>query len=236
MATSLIVHRPTWRLVDRYIAISQVVADFLISTGIPSERITVRHNVVPDPGSARPLGTGFLFAARLRAEKGINVLLDAWKRATLRHHGHLVILGDGPDRAVVSRAAAEDSRIEWRGNVALEEVGRLMSEAAVVVAPSLFDEPFGLTVVEALANGRPVIVGNRGAPASYLSPDAGWVVNVDPASLAAALEEADTAPLPERSAAARRCYEANFSPDVALRRLLDIYESTLRDRRAAPLR
>jgi glycosyltransferase involved in cell wall biosynthesis len=236
MATSLIVHRPTWRLVDRFIAISQVVADFLISTGIPAERITVRHNVVPDAGPPATVGTGFLFAARLRAEKGIHVLLDAWRRAPLRHHGRLVILGDGPDRAVVSRAVADDSRIEWRGNVALEDVGRFMREAAVVVAPSLFDEPFGLTVVEALANGRPVIVGNRGAPASYLSPDAGWVTNVDPASLAAALEEADRAPLSERSVAARRCYEANFSPDVALRRLLDIYESTLRDRRATPLR
>lgn len=70
MATTLAVHRPTWRSVDRFIALTSAVADHLRDYGIPDERIVVKPNAVPDPGTPTPVGDGFLFMGRLSPEKG----------------------------------------------------------------------------------------------------------------------------------------------------------------------
>ena len=61
MATALTVHRPTWRSVDGYLALTDAIKDHLLGYGIPADRITVKPNAIPDPGRPTPLGEGFLF-------------------------------------------------------------------------------------------------------------------------------------------------------------------------------
>jgi glycosyltransferase involved in cell wall biosynthesis len=53
MAATLAMHRPTWRSVDRYIALTAAVADHLREYGIGADRITVKPNSIPDPGPPR---------------------------------------------------------------------------------------------------------------------------------------------------------------------------------------
>jgi glycosyltransferase involved in cell wall biosynthesis len=65
MATTLAVHRGTWRSDDHYVALTDRIAEHLRDYGIPAERITVRPNGIPDPGPSGGTGEGFLFAARL---------------------------------------------------------------------------------------------------------------------------------------------------------------------------
>ncbi|MGH3680141.1 MAG: glycosyltransferase, partial [Natronosporangium sp.] len=81
MAVTLAAHRPTWRSVDRFVALTAGIAEHLQSYGVPAERIVVKPNAVADPGPPAPLGDGFLFASgRLAPEKGLGLLLDAWAR------------------------------------------------------------------------------------------------------------------------------------------------------------
>ncbi|MDB5225516.1 MAG: hypothetical protein JWL87_468 [Candidatus Adlerbacteria bacterium] len=54
-------------------------------------------------------------------------------------------------------------RIKWVGEVDEEERNRLMSRASAFLHPVVFREPFGLTLIEAMACGCPVIAFNRGA-------------------------------------------------------------------------
>src|SRR5262245_21349521 len=74
MATTLAVHRGTWRSVDQYIALTDRIAEHLTEFGIPAERISVKPNAIADPGPPAPTGDGFLFAARLSPEKGLDLL------------------------------------------------------------------------------------------------------------------------------------------------------------------
>ena len=96
MAVTLAAHRPTWRSVDRYIALTTGIAEHLRGYEIPPERIVVKPNAIPDPGPPAPLGDGFLFASgRLAPEKGLGLLLDAWQRHPDGTLGTLRIAGDG---------------------------------------------------------------------------------------------------------------------------------------------
>ncbi|HEY2793002.1 MAG TPA: glycosyltransferase [Micromonosporaceae bacterium] len=223
MATTLAVHRDTWRSVDRFIALTTSIADYLREFGTPDDRISIKPNASPDPGPPAPIGDGFLFAGRLSAEKGLGLLLDAWRRHPAGSLGTLRILGDGPLRDVATAAAAERSDIDYHGPTDTQGVRAAMRTTAVVVLPSVWHEVFSGVIIEALANGRPVLGTDLGGT-PYAIGDAGWTTPATVDALAAALPLA-AAEAPAKAHAARMRYEQTFTPKIVLSQLLSIYDS-----------
>jgi glycosyltransferase involved in cell wall biosynthesis len=227
MATTLAVHRPTWRSVDAYIALTGAIAGHLRDYGIPAERIVVKPNGIPDPGPSTPPGAGFLYAARLSPEKGLGLLLDAWQRHPDGSLGTLRIAGDGELRPLAEQAAAHRDDVTYLGVLDRDAMTAARLAAGVVLAVPTWDDVLPTVVLEALACGRPVLGTAVGGIPYLLGTDdpataAGWVVEPDPAALAAAL------PTARESAAglgpaARNRYLATFHPDVVTRQLLDVY-------------
>ncbi|HEY1485518.1 MAG TPA: glycosyltransferase [Micromonosporaceae bacterium] len=226
MATTLAVHRETWRSVDRFVALTSSIADYLREFGIPDDRITIKPNAAPDPGPPAPLGDGFLFVGRLSAEKGLDLLLDAWHRHPEGSLGGLRIVGDGPLREVATAAAAGRADIDYLGPTDSAGVRAAMRSTSVVVLPSVWHEVFSGVIVEALANGRPVL-GTALGGTPYAIGDAGWTVPATPEAFAAALPVA-AAEAPARAALARPRYEQTFTPKIVLDRLLSIYQDVAR--------
>ena len=102
-----------------------------------------------------------LFIGRLSKDKGIDLILDALKQYD--QPVQLTVLGlDGPLRGEVERAAARDARIRIEPPVPYEKVHRFFQENDLILCPSSWDEPFGLTVLEARIHGKPVLTTNRG--------------------------------------------------------------------------
>lgn len=224
MAVTLAAHRPTYRSVDRYLALTGAVAEHLRGYGIPAERIVVKPNAVPDPGAPAPPGDGFLFASgRLAPEKGVGLLLQAWTRHPDGALGTLRIAGDGEQRSLVEQAAAARSDVVYLGSLDRDGVRKALAESAVVVAAPLWHDVLPTVVIEALAAGRPVL-GTALGGVPYLVGDAGWVVEPAAEALAAALPGA-AAGAGQRSAAARLRYERTFHPEVVTRQLLDVYSA-----------
>ncbi|MGC4797544.1 glycosyltransferase [Micromonospora saelicesensis] len=157
MATTLAVHRGTWRSVDRYIALTSAIADHLRDYGIPDERIVVKPNSVPDPGRPVPLGDGFLYMARLSPEKGVDLLLDAWRRHPVGALGTLRIAGDGELRPLVEAAAAERPDVVYLGQLDRAGVQAAVEASAVVIVAAMWHDVLPTVIIEALANGRPVL-------------------------------------------------------------------------------
>ncbi|GAB2951486.1 glycosyltransferase family 4 protein [Micromonospora polyrhachis] len=232
MATTLAVHRPTWRSVDRFIALTSAVAAHLRDYGISDDRIVVKPNAIPDPGQPAPLGDGFLFMGRLSPEKGLGLLLDAWRQHPVGSLGPLRIAGDGELRSLAEAAAAERSDVVFLGPQDRSGVRKALDDSAVVIAASTWHDVLPTVVIEALASGRPVLGTALGGIPYLVGADdpasaAGWVVPADPAALAAALPTARAgattlAPL------ARARYERTFHPDVVTRQLLDVYAGVRR--------
>lgn len=221
MATALAVHRSTWRSVDRYLALTDSMADHLIDYGIPDERITVKPNAVDDPGAPAPIGTGFLFASRLSGEKGLRLVLEAWSRRAEGTLGTLRIAGDGPLRSVAEAAAAARPDVVYLGPQDRAGVLAAMRDTSVVIAASTWDDVLPTVVIEALASGRPVL-GTRMGGIPYLIGDAGWVVPPDLDGLSAALPVAASG-ASGLAVAARARYETTFTPELLTKRLIDVY-------------
>jgi glycosyltransferase involved in cell wall biosynthesis len=227
MTGTLAVHRPTWQLVDRFLPVTPFMATHLREAGIPDERITPKPNTVPDPGRPGPPGTGLLFAGRLVEEKGVRLLLAAWERGDGGALGRLVIVGDGPLRPEVERAARTVPGISYHGPVPSERVDELMREAAVVAVPSLWFEGFPMTVLEAYARARPVVATAIGSVGTVVDDEVGWRASSSPADLDAVLRAIEPAEVARRGAAARARYEAEFAPKVVTEKLIGIYTDVI---------
>jgi glycosyltransferase involved in cell wall biosynthesis len=235
--------RGTWHeCVDRFVAPSEFTRRKLAAAGLPAERIVVKPNPVADPGPPGPPGRGGLYAGRLSPEKGVGLLLDAWRR--LPGAPPLAIAGDGPEAGRLRERASGIPGVRFLGEVSRERVASLLTGAAFAVAPSVWYEVFPVAVAEAMAAGRAVVASDAGALAELVEHGATGLLfrSGDAESLAGAcrslLDDAGLAAALGREARAR--YEDELAPEPGTRRLLELYAEVLaassRANRPAPRR
>ena len=159
----LTVHRMigTWeRNVDAFITNTDFARQVLVGAGVPAERMHVKPNFVyPDPGAGSG-GPAALFVGRLSPEKGILTVLRAWTKLS---GIPLRVIGDGPSRPEVERAARYGLPVQYDGKLPLSLVYEAMRKAHCLIFPSELYETFGRVAVEAFACGTPVIASGHGA-------------------------------------------------------------------------
>lgn len=173
VATLLTTHRllQTWKYqVDAYIALTEFARDKFIQGGLPPAKVFVKPNFVdPDPGMGEGKGGYALFVGRLSEEKGVDLLLTAWKQIGAKIP--LKIVGDGPLAPQVAASVAQTPNIIWLGRKPMDDVYALMKEASFLVFPSKWYEGLPRTVIESFAVGTPVIAANLGSMSSLIIPN-----------------------------------------------------------------
>ncbi|MFI1715886.1 glycosyltransferase involved in cell wall biosynthesis [Streptomyces sp. PanSC19] len=235
LAVSLSVNRRRWWSgVERFFCISAAQRDLLVQSGMPAERLAVKHNFVPDPGACRT-GTGehLLFLGRLAEPKGVRLLMAAWDELAADGGAGvpLVLAGAGPlEREVAAWADGRDD-VRYVGLYDPEECRRAVERSVAVVAPSLARETFGLVVAEAMAAGVPAVAAGHGAFVELVDEGVTGLLHRpgEASSLADRLRRITAAPARNREMglAARRRYEQRFSPAVGLERLLEEYRTAI---------
>lgn len=239
------------------ITVSHAMEDELLSLGVPAEKIRVVYNGVDtakyDPARVPPasvrafrerLGVGcdplILFIGRLTRVKGADVLLRAFGMVLQEvPTAHLLVIGVGEMEAEVGRLAGEirEGRVHLEFSF-LPEEERILSYAAadVCVFPSTY-EPFGIVCTEAMAMGKPVVVGARGTSGmrEQVVPSGegicGFHINpYDPADIATytalVLRDPELRDLMGRNGRARAV--SLFSWDRAARETASVYEAAVR--------
>ena len=173
----------------------------------------VRHGFAPDrvralpayrpaqPASQSQIDPGphdvstLLFLGRMDRLKGCHLLMDALPIVQVRLGSRLrlVIAGDGPDRTHCEERAARvrssQIEVEFRGWVDAAGRAQALAETDVVVLPSLWPEPYGLSGLEAAATGVPVAAFRVGGIPEWLHEGIGRTAPADPPT-AAGLAEA----------------------------------------------
>lgn len=150
----------TWHeKVDCFICLTEYSKSEFVQGGFPAHKMVVKPNFI-DTGAPAP-GTGrhdaALFVGRLSKEKGVSTLLSAWSGMSLP----LLVVGEGPLSQTARACGLEN--VTFLGAQPRQEVMALMQRARFLVMPSEGFETFGLVIVEAFANGLPVVASRLGS-------------------------------------------------------------------------
>lgn len=150
-----------------WISISQRQKDIHASLGIPRDKIEVIPHFFETEDPPLPPGSSesILFLGRLSPEKGVAQLIEAWSLLKIRGKQRLIIAGDGPEKAALERLASKlnAKNVEFTGFVDRTEQATIWKECRASVVPSIWEEPFGMVVLEAWSKGRTVIANRIGA-------------------------------------------------------------------------
>ncbi|REJ08023.1 glycosyltransferase [Microbacterium bovistercoris] len=159
-------YRVVERMLDAEISISHAVAGTI---GVPS---TVVHPGVPDvPAPAQPRTRSVLMAQRLQPEKDSELGVRAFAASGIADDGWtLDIAGRGPQRERLQQLAAQLGVAESVRLLGFrDDLPELMSRAGMLLASAPF-EHFGLTVLEAMSAGLPVVATDAAGHAEMLAP------------------------------------------------------------------
>jgi glycosyltransferase involved in cell wall biosynthesis len=208
-----------------------------------------------------------LFVGRLCPEKGVHVLLAAMQEIARSHpqaslslvgpvdlspkeyvdpHGRDPVLNGlaryyshpGAYEALIRRHLSGLTRAVLHGRVANSQICSHYAHAGIFVFPSLWHEPFGIPVIEAMAAGLPVVATRGGAlPEVVVDGETGILVERgDREGLAAAIAKllADPSLRQRMGAAGRKRVEQLFTWEHSIARLEELYGGTLPGAARAP--
>jgi len=169
ITTGLKLSSPLLRHVDKYIAVSSAVKDAsrgetdsankieVLSTFI-SKTVLDEANQVERPAFLPPEDNYILFVGKESALKGLDVLLEAYQSQGLSELAPLVLILSGPGDPTRKFPPG----VTVARNVPHPQVMGGWKHCAVGVAPSVWPEPFGQVIVEAMACGKPVVASAIG--------------------------------------------------------------------------
>lgn len=195
--------------------------------------LTVVHNGVDAPGPTKaPFSDGkvnILYCGRLHPEKGPEILLEAFAKLN-RPDVTLSVAGTG-DTAYVDALKEKASslgigdRVKWLGFV--DDIYGCISGADICVAPTVAPESFGLSIVEYMSQGRPVVTTDNGAQPEIIAPgvDGILVKPGDPAALADALDKllSDRERAKAMGTEARKTYLTRFTASSFTNQIMKLY-------------
>ena len=160
-----------------------------------------------------------VWTGRIIPDKGTHLAIEAAKKAKI----HLVIAGPISDRQYFETKIEPHlgRGVEYVGHLGQEELVALLQSAAVTLCTPVWDEPFGLVVIESLACGTPVVAFDRGAMSEILDCQTGVIVPPN-----------DTDALAEGIKRAKRCSRYScrksalerFSLETMINRYLQVFE------------
>jgi len=209
------------------IAVSEEARRY-VAASCPGDYAVVPNGVAPvssrTAGAPRDTPPHVLFVGRPEPRKGLPVLLDAF--ASVDGSARLDLVGPSGDFG---------DRVAAHGRVDDARRAALLREAAVLCAPSLRAESFGVILVEAMAAGVPVVASDLPAYRAVLPPECGVLV---PPGDAQALSTALSGLLADRGLRARM---SAAGPAAAERygwqhvgaRIVELYEQALARRNRA---
>jgi glycosyltransferase involved in cell wall biosynthesis len=178
--------------VDAFLPVSKYYRDFMPGyLGVPNEKMRLvplginLEGYAPRPHRSEPFTIGYF--ARVAPEKGLHVLIDAYRRFRARPGigesrlvaaGYLAPEHQGYLESALAdlRAWGIDAQFEYRGEV--DRAGKIafLQSLAVLSVPATYEEPKGIFLLEAMANGVPVVQPRRGAFPEIIEATGGGII------------------------------------------------------------
>jgi len=229
LSSMLVWHRAigTYRdKVTRYIALNEFCRCKFVAAGLPADRVAIKPNFV-EAAVPRDLNrNGFLFAGRLSAEKGLDVLAKAIDLAPTTETS---IAGDGPDADQFNGLVGA----RLLGRLSSEALRQKMNESVALIVPSIWYETFGMVVLEAFSVATPVIASRIGVLPSLVK-DGETGLLFEPGNSRELADKmrwalANQNKMKEMGHNARALFEAEYSAGSNYQRLIAIYTDAIHE-------
>ncbi len=177
--------------------------------------------------NAAPKGDYFTWIGRIDPVKGLHEAIAAVKKAGAKFYfaGSVDKFKPGSEEYFEQeiKPHVDGKQIKYFGPADVKMKNELVGNAKAFLNPVLWDEPFGLVMVESMAMGTPVIAYKRGSiPELIKDSVTGYIVN-DIDSMVAAMDKVDAI----NRADCRKWVEANFSAEASAEAYLKIFRRTL---------
>jgi glycosyltransferase involved in cell wall biosynthesis len=189
--------RHTLHNTDKILAVGPALAQTL-NQYCPECAIEVLGNIVDTeffiPGDDEMPFESFIFAsvAILELRKGFDILIRAFALAFRDEPVRLRIGGSGSQRHSLEVLALDSGiadQVDFLGTLSREEVRTLLRRSNVLVSSS-HHETFGVTLIEAMALGKPVVATRSGGPEAIINATNGLLAPAgDIEALAAAMQQ-----------------------------------------------
>jgi glycosyltransferase involved in cell wall biosynthesis len=237
VATMQFVHKVkgTWsRDVVTFIALTKYVKDKLIESGVSSEKIRIKPNFVSASNviNIKQERNGVVYVGRMTHDKGIDILIAAWLKIETKQK--LFLIGEGYS-GVFTELELNNKNIYLLGRMNLNDVYEVINKSLFLVMPVRWAEPFGRVVVEAYAQGTPVISANAGGLKELVDDGVTGLLfepgNCDDLSRKISFLLENEKIRETMGSRAFERYENMYSQSVNLDLLLDIYQEAINKRR-----
>lgn len=215
-----------WDAVDKFIVLSRFQEEWVHHQGIPKEKLEYKPNWIegfqPEPIETRE---GWIWAGRLEPSKGIDLALDAFQE--VQTATTLTIVGTGSLEESLRRKYAHDNRICWTGAVSAKEARNLIGRARYLLQTSLWYETFGLTILEAMQMGVPVIGFPIGTRSEFIEHGKNGFLCA-PHELSATIEMATAYPLYHELSENAVTFAKAYEKEKILANQLMLYKSLMK--------
>ena len=228
----------------RVFTVSDFVRHVHVNAGVvDSRRATTVYNFMPTIPATLPdrrklriryglEGPTILFSGRLTAGKGVFLLVKAMEKVVREIPTSRLIVAGGGDQSHLRLLASRrgvDRNVTFEGFVENRKLLEMMSASDLVAVPSLYHEPLGRVLLEAVALDRPIVATRVGGTPEVVSDrENGYLVEPnDERSLGASIVRAlNDSELPARASAANaRLRDARLNPDRTLERVREGYRA-----------
>jgi alpha-1,6-mannosyltransferase len=202
-----------------------------VSLGVDLERFHPRRRAYASDTRRTlglPEGPLALFVGRIAREKELDLLLTSWPEVERRTGTRLLLVGDGPSRRRLQRQPGSERFLWLPFESDRERVADMMAAADFYVAPCSL-ETFGLSALEALASGTPVLTADRGGVAETVSRSGAGALfaSGDRGSLVEAAVQLIGRDLKELGTRGRAYVAAHHGWDQVFDRLFHVYRGIL---------
>ena len=148
--------------IDYFFVLTNFQKEKVKNLGIDEKKLILKPNSLNMKFNIQKEKKDYIYVGRLEESKGIYELLKVWD--TLEERFVLTIIGGG-DIEYELKAKYEKKNIIFKGKCSREETLLAISKSKYLIQPSILYETFGLTIIEAMSFGVPVIgyqIGTRG--------------------------------------------------------------------------
>lgn len=237
LALSIALHQKiqTWQKhVDAFIVLTDFQRHMMLKAGLPSEAIYVKPHFYPEP--PMPLEgidreNKAVFIGRLGPEKGVQLLLDAWKKWG-GDAPFLEVIGTGSEETQLQQKSIGyglGDKIHFLGQLSFQQTQDRLQHAKMLLLPSLCFEGFPMVIREAFALGVPVIASRLGAMICLIEEGVNGFL-FEPGNvfdLHDALRKAwsNQYNLSKMGQAARTTFEDQYTAEANYNKLMDIYSA-----------